>query len=267
MAETTPPRTPIIGISLKMYFSPSRTASYISSFAPIASAASALGVSTFVIPDFLSAASCAHTLNSVSTPNPSAPTGVGAQDCFWEEEGAFTGEISPRHLAELGIRFVELGHAERRRIFSESDADVARKTAAAVKNSIIPVICVGEVDRDEDNIPSAVAFVADQIRAAVADIPTDAQIILAYEPVWAIGQPVPAPTSYINAVCSGLRSVLDAELGRKESARIIYGGSAGPGLFAELDPEAVDGLFIGRFGHDVKNFEIMVKEIAAKKYA
>ncbi|KAK9382779.1 Triosephosphate isomerase [Kockiozyma suomiensis] len=260
-----PKRTPIIGISLKMYFSPARTTSYISAFAPLATAASSLGVSTFVVPDFLSAPSCAAVLNATATPG-TGSTGAGAQDCFWEEEGAYTGEVSPKHLAEFGIKYVELGHAERRRIFHETDDEVALKTAAATKNGVIPIICVGEIDRDESNVPAAVEFVANQIRAAVKNVPLDSEIILAYEPVWAIGQPVPAPTSYINQVCAGLRSMLDQELGREKTARIIYGGSAGPGLFTELDPEAVDGLFIGRFGHEPKNFEIMVNEIAKKKY-
>ncbi|KAJ8102346.1 Triosephosphate isomerase [Lipomyces tetrasporus] len=258
-----PNRTPLIGMSLKMYFTPARTKQYLSSFVSISRAANSFGVTTFLIPDFLSLAAACTAL--VTTEDRRYTTGVGAQDCFWEDSGAYTGEISPWHLRELGVGYVEIGHAERRRIFHESDDDVAKKAAAAAKHGLIPVVCIGEVDRNESDIDCAVQFSVKQMAAAVRSVPVDSQVVFAYEPVWAIGQPAPAPTAYINAVCAGLRSYLDSD-GRKNSARIIYGGSAGPGLFTELDSETVDGMFIGRFGHDPENFEIIVREIASKKF-
>ncbi|KAK9372151.1 Triosephosphate isomerase [Lipomyces chichibuensis] len=256
-------RTPLIGMSLKMYFTPARTQRYLSAFVPIARSANAIGITTFLIPDFLSvAASCAAL---VTTEEQRYATGVGAQDCFWEDSGAYTGEISPAHLWELGVGYVEIGHAERRRIFRESGDDVAKKAAAAAKRGLIPVVCIGEIEPDESQIDFAVQYCVQQIDEAVRCVPLDSQVVFAYEPVWAIGQHNPAPTEYINAVCAGLRLHLDS-LGREKSARIIYGGSAGPGLFTELDIDAVDGMFIGRFGHEPTNFEIMVQEIATKKF-
>ncbi|KAK9464603.1 Triosephosphate isomerase [Lipomyces arxii] len=256
-------RVPIIGMSLKMYFSPSKTHTYLQAFEPIAVAAHEIGVNTFLIPDFLSVAEACKVL--VPTLRRRYITGVGAQDCFWEEDGPYTGEISVKHLAELNVGYVEIGHAERRRIFKETDADVAKKCAIAAKHGLIPVICIGDVEKDTDNIGSAIAFCVSQMKAALSDVEKDSEVIFGYEPVWAIGQPEPAPVAFINGVCEGLREFLDFD-GRQSTARILYGGSAKPGLFSALDPEAIDGLFIGRFGHDPDNFFSMVKEIAAKKY-
>ncbi|KAK9476114.1 Triosephosphate isomerase [Lipomyces japonicus] len=251
-------RRTFIGVSLKMYFSPSRTKAYVEEFAGLITRDyGAVAADIVVLPDFLTVAHAAHVVPS--------PGAVGAQDCFWQPSGAFTGEISPAHLAELGVRFVEVGHAERRDLLAESDEITAKKVASAVKAGLAPIICVGEpVRRDVD---AAAEFVNAQVTAALAQIETvadssagQAQVVLAYEPVWAIGQPEPAPVSYINAVAAKIRHHVDANLSSVASIRIIYGGSAKPGLVSLLNPEVLDGLFIGRFGHQVSQFKIMLDE-------
>jgi triosephosphate isomerase len=180
------------------------------------------------------------------------PVLLGAQDLSWEDRGAFTGEVSGRQLAQVGCRYVEIGHAERRRLFHEDDRMLAAKVAAAFRNELTPILCVGEPD--DVGVDAAVEFCIRQLESLVASVSGapgsgDAPaVVVAYEPVWAIGAEKPASTEHIRGVCSALKSWLGARpaLG---GSRVIYGGSAGPGLFGELG-SAVDGLFLGRFAHD-----------------
>lgn len=157
---------------------------------------------------------------------------VGAQDVFWAERGPYTGAVSGADLAALGCRYAVVGHAERRRLFGEDDAVVAAKTAAALRNGLTPVICVGEASPG----PGAVGECLRQLDAAAPSAPA----IVAYEPVWAIGAAEPAGPDHIAGVCHALRD---------RGHAVIYGGSAGPGLLTKLGG-AVDGLFLGRFAHD-----------------
>lgn len=172
---------------------------------------------------------------------------VGSQDLSWEDSGPFTGEVSGSMLAEMGCRYAEVGHAERRRLFHEDDAVVALKTAAAVRNGLVPILCVGEqirLDAEE-----ALATCSEQLACAVSGLSNDepGRIIVAYEPVWAIGASQPAPASHIQTVCGGIRRALEAMPVARAS--VLYGGTAGPGLLGELLP-SVDGLFLGRSAHD-----------------
>jgi triosephosphate isomerase (TIM) len=174
--------------------------------------------------------------------------GVGGQNLYAADAGAFTGEVSGAQLREVGCRFVEVGHAERARLFGETESDVSAKLAAAWRNGLCPILCIGEPGRGEPG--AAAGWCADTLdrllSAAAADgIPGD--IVVAYEPVWAIGRADAASVGHIAAVTAAMRARL-----RRHSlgdARIIYGGSAGPGLLTELG-DAVDGLFLGRFAHD-----------------
>lgn len=254
-----PARRPLVGTSLKMYFSPSRTAAYLDSVVPLGALASSLGIDAFVIPDFLAIASASASLAS-------SPVLLGAQDCCWENEGAFTGEVSPKHLKELGVHFVELGHAERRRYLGETDALVARKAGAACRNGLVPLVCIGE--KEDKGVDAAVEECRPQVESLLAAVPPDAEVVLAYEPVWAIGQPKPAGAAYVVAVTKRLRAMAEQFEGadgrpRTGLVRILYGGSAGPGLFAHLR-EGVDGLFLGRFAHDVANLEQVMREVGAR---
>lgn len=185
------------------------------------------------------------------------PLVLGAQNTGWAD-GPWTGEVAPSMLAELGVGLVELGHAERRKHFAEDDAMVARKVAAAVTAGLRPLLCVGEPGH---STPAAAAqFVYEQIAAAVAgNWQAASAMIVAYEPVWAIGAPEPADAGYISGVVHALRRLL-AQHGMAELP-IIYGGSAKPGLLPELDH--VSGLFLGRFAHEAVNFGAVLDEALA----
>jgi len=179
---------------------------------------------------------------------------VGAQDCSWAPVGAFTGELPAEVLREVGVRVVELGHAERRSMFHEDDTTVRRKAAAAARAGLMPMVCVGESERL--GVPAAIQTCLSQVDAALADVPESRPAVVAYEPVWAIGAEEPADARHIRAVCAAIRTSL---AGRGYSGRVIYGGTAGPGLFATVYPD-VDGLFLGRRAHDVTAFaEVLVE--------
>lgn len=186
--------------------------------------------------------------------------------------GALTGEVSPDLLAELGVGLVEIGHAERRRLFGEDDAVVAEKTAAVAAAGMTPLLCIGEHERQ--SVPEAVEFCFGQVDSALGATVPAGDVVIAYEPVWAIGAAEPAPASYVNDVVSGLRERLAGRLGASGGTgsgrtgsgsgaphagpAILYGGSAGPGLLPRLD--AVDGLFLGRFAHEPANLGAVLDE-------
>ncbi|PZQ90708.1 MAG: triose-phosphate isomerase [Leifsonia xyli] len=230
-----------VGVSLKMYFGHRAAREWAAEVADLAATNPAVAdgtVELFVVPGYLQ---LLPTLEAVG----GTRVLVGAQDASEHDAGAFTGEVSPAELAEIGVRLVEIGHAERRRLYGETDAVVARKTAAALRNGLVPLICVGEPEQlaDED----AVAYVTAQLLSALAAAPAG-RVIVAYEPVWAIGAPAPAPARHIRRITSWLRELL-AELPGRGGSTVIYGGSAGPGLLTELGDD-VDGVFLGRFAHD-----------------
>lgn len=237
-----------VGVSLKMYFDLEKTAEYIRDCTPLATHALTHNVDIFIIPDFLSlpAASTALRLEASSIR-------LGAQDCFWEDFGAYTGEVSPAVLKSIGCSIVELGHAERRRLFNETDEQVAKKAAAAERNSLTPLVCIGE--QYQGPVEQAVQECKPQIESVLAA--TQGEIIFAYEPVWAIGQPAPASAEYVVAVVQALRGICGERL-----VRFLYGGSAGPGTFEGLR-EGIDGLFLGRFGHDPQQFRDVITEVGA----
>lgn len=183
---------------------------------------------------------------------------VGAQDLFWEDRGAYTGAVSGADLRQAGCTFVEIGHAERRSVFGEGDDVVRRKLAAAVRNGLVPIVCVGEASDQDDAADACLAQLASALEGLEA--PVD-EIVVAYEPVWAIGALDPAPDEHVAEVVSALRGALERDE-RVAAASVIYGGSAGPGLLTRLG-RGVDGLFLGRFAHDAERFEDVVAEAAA----
>ncbi|KAH8167492.1 hypothetical protein CIB48_g760 [Xylaria polymorpha] len=264
-------RRRLVGVSTKMYFSFARTTTYISTLLkllselPAEALASLQDIDIFVIPDHISLTSVISQLRSG---NP-VPILAGAQDAFHEDAGAFTGEVSPAVLAEVGCRILELGHAERRRLFGETDETTGKKAAAAARNGLVPLVCVGERTKPP-TVPAAETLdrqaalpeIRVQVEAVLEAVPDAAEVILAYEPVWAIGAAAPASASYVVAVA---RAIGDFECVRRRpagSTRILYGGSAGPGLFERLS-DGVDGLFLGRFAHDPEQFVKTILEVAA----
>ena len=187
-----------------------------------------------------------------------APVAFGAQDLFWEDRGAYTGAVSGADLADMGARFAEIGHAERWAVFGETDGVIAQKVAAAVRSGLTPWLCIGEPEAGDAE--TAAAFCIAQLEASLAalDMPTD--LVVAYEPVWAIGQAEAADPAHIQHVVQALAARL-ADDSRITHARVVYGGSAQVGTLATLHGSA-DGLFLGRFAHDTTAFAAILDEAA-----
>ena len=242
-----------VGVSLKMYLGHRQAIDWFASVAEIAAAHPAVlsgDVELFVIPTYLQILPALDAFADTLVR-------VGAQDAADVDAGAFTGEVSPAELAEVGVELVEIGHAERRKLFGETDEIVASKTRAALRNGLTPVLCIGESNHLGEAEAAEVTIA--QLGSALADAPAG-PVIVAYEPVWAIGAPEPAPVAHIQAVCAALRGALDFLPGRAGSA-VIYGGSAGPGLLTALGA-SVDGLFLGRFAHDPASLAAVIDEAA-----
>lgn len=238
-----------VGVSTKMYLGYQSSLDWLTAVRDIVAARTPLptGLTVFVAPSF-------PVLESARSILAGSGVVLGAQNCS-VAGGALTGEVSPALLAELGVSLVEIGHAERRLLFGETDAVVAVKTAAAASALLTPLLCVGETVRG--NPAAAAQFCFEQITVALGEaVPVDT-VVVAYEPVWAIGAAEPAEPNYVNAVVDRLRELLQQRVGGGRP-RIIYGGSAGPGLLPRLD--AVDGLFLGRFAHDPAGFGQVLDE-------
>ncbi|MDO6657914.1 MULTISPECIES: triose-phosphate isomerase [Bacillaceae] len=183
---------------------------------------------------------------------------VGAQNMHFEENGAFTGEISPVALNDLGVGYVILGHSERRELFGETDEVVNQKTHSAFKHNLTPIICVGEtLEQRESNVTEDV--VKEQVQKAIAGLTNEqvAQSVIAYEPIWAIGTGKTATSDQANDVCAFIRGVLKDETSDEtaNAVRIQYGGSVKPGNIDELMGKSdIDGALVGGASLDAKSF-------------
>ena len=186
---------------------------------------------------------------------------LGAQDLSAHDSGAYTGEVSGASLAKLDVRYVLVGHSERRTLHAEDDAVVATKVAAAQRNGLVPVICVGETADDlETHGPSAVPVA--QLRASLAEVPATADIVVAYEPVWAIGSGKAATAEQAEQVCAALRDALVELVGadRAAATRILYGGSVkSTNIASFLREPNVDGALVGGASLDVDEFARIVR--------
>lgn len=187
---------------------------------------------------------------------------VGAQNCAPIEKGAMTGEVPISLLEEIGCTYIELGHAERKEFFNETDPMVAQKVALCEKYDLTPIVCIGEKQSDIDSGQSEMTLKS-QVQWALELVsePFRKRVILAYEPVWAIGQAESADKDYIDKTHKLLRQIVRDSYSNElaDSIRIIYGGSVSPKTASELSTvEDVDGLFIGRFGLSGEGFEAIV---------
>ena len=212
----------------------------------------------FVIPPFTAVREVKHLLDATSVK-------VGAQNMHWADAGAWTGEISAPMLRDCGLDLVELGHSERRAHFGETDETVGLKVASAVRHGLIPLICIGETLSDRDS-GRADDILARQTRAALARLEgaqRAAPILLAYEPVWAIGEHgVPASADYADARHARIAEVAADALGRR--APILYGGSVNFDNCASLiSSPHIDGLFIGRSAWNVEGYLEILRRVAA----
>jgi triosephosphate isomerase len=215
-------------------------------------------IEVFVIPTFLAIDAATRIVKETNS-----GLKIGAQDCCWEDSGAFTGEVSPFHLKDLGTSYVEIGHAERREIFMETDEMVSKKTAAIIRNNMRPILCIGE-EKKPDKIDIALKFLEYQLIEGLSRI-NDADIknvVIAYEPVWAIGASASAPLDYLSEAMGFLRNLLNRKYGNKcgDAQDIIYGGSVTPESAKDiLALPANDGIFVGRSALNVDYFKSMIK--------
>jgi triosephosphate isomerase len=190
---------------------------------------------------------------------------VGAQNMHWAEDGAWTGEISPLMLKDCGLDIVELGHSERREFFNETDETVGLKVEAAVRHGIIPLICIGETLAEREAGRATETLTA-QVTGALGKL-SPAQkskpILLAYEPVWAIGaNGIPATSDYADARQAEIIATAESLLNRRIPC--LYGGSVNPGNAAELITcPHIDGLFIGRSAWNVAGYLDILARVAA----
>jgi triosephosphate isomerase len=189
------------------------------------------------------------------------PLRFGAQDVSAHESGAYTGEISAAFLARLECRYAIIGHSERRTLHGETDEIVAAKASAALKAGIVPLICVGETAEDLEQHGASAVPVA-QLRAALTGVPAGSEIVVAYEPVWAIGSGQAATPDQAEQVAAALRAVL-AEVSGEETAaatRILYGGSVKSSNIASFMREPnVDGALVGGASLDVAEFSAIAR--------
>lgn len=184
---------------------------------------------------------------------------MGAQNMHWEEQGAFTGEISPTMLKEIGIDLIEIGHSERRQYYNENDYAVNKKVRAGLAHGFIPLVCVGEQLIDKEyNVTEEV--IGRQVKIALDGISSEdaKKIWLAYEPVWAIGNAgIPAEPSYAGKIHTHIRNVLIGLYGEETASKIpvLYGGSVNhDNAEALIKQPNVDGLFVGRTAWDAQSF-------------
>lgn len=243
-----------VGVSLKTYFGHERARAWcddVSARVRDHSAVATGAVALFVTPTYLQVLPAIAAFEGT-------PVRIGGQDVSADGAGAFTGEVTATELAEVGAAIAEIGHAERRRLFGETDDVVAAKTRAALRSGLTPLLCIGEAEQQA--AASAATVAVDQLRSALDGADAGA-VIVAYEPVWAIGAPEPAGHDHIRVVAAALRAAVEADPDRAGSV-VIYGGAAGPGLLTALG-DAVDGVFLGRFAHDPEALMRVLDEAAA----
>jgi len=187
---------------------------------------------------------------------------VGGQDLYWQEEGAFTGEVSPSMLKDAGCRYVIIGHSERRQFFGETNEAVNKKIKAALKCGLTPIVCVGE-NLQEREANNTFKVIEDHINNGLLDISASdvLQLVIAYEPVWAIGTGKTATGEQAQEVHKFIRDLLKKNYGKEvaDSVRIQYGGSVKPENITELmNKPDVDGALVGGASLKAESFTAIV---------
>lgn len=188
---------------------------------------------------------------------------LGAQHCHFEDKGAFTGEVAPVFLAKLSVKYVICGHSERRELFAETDEMVQKKVSAVVAHKMIPIVCVGETLAEREQNKTLVKVLG-QLRAGLAKLTPEqaATIVVAYEPIWAIGTGKTATTADAQEVCHAIRQEIGVLFGAETAAalRIQYGGSVKAANIAELMRQTdIDGALVGGASLDPDEFARIVQ--------
>lgn len=250
------PRPLLMGSNLKMYKTAGQTKEYLAALQELTADIPRTELQLFIIPSFTSLPAAVEQVDQDLIR-------IGAQNVFWEDQGAWTGEISPLMLKDLGVGLVELGHSERREHFGDTDLTVQRKVQAVLRHGMHALICVGETAQEKE-LGVGTERLRAQVKIALHGVPEGAldQIWIAYEPVWAIGEKgVPAEAPYANEMHGVIRQVLkELYPNRGADVPILYGGSVNldnAESFA-AQPE-VDGLFVGRSAWEAARFNEMIR--------
>ncbi len=246
-------RRRVIAGNWKMFKTQAETRAFFSAFAPLVAASKHCDI--VVAPPFTALAAAAEAARGTAI-------GISAQNLYWEREGAFTGELSAAMLLEAGCRYVIIGHSERRQFFGETDETVAKKTRAALAAGLTPIVCVGELlaEREAGNTE---AVLRRQFQGGPGALTTEefSRILVAYEPVWAIGTGRVATPEIAAAAHRVLRHCAEQKFsaGAASVLRILYGGSVKPdnvqGLMAQ---DELDGALVGGASLDPKSFAAIV---------
>lgn len=244
-------RRPYVAANWKMNKTASEADEFLDAFLPTQTAD---GAEVVLCPPWLA-------LQRVAERCAGTPVAVAAQNMFYEDSGAFTGEVSAPMLLDIGVDGTILGHSERRQFFGETDEALARKVPKAIEAGLEPILCVGEsqAERESDDTESVLSH---QVLTDLAEIHTDdlAKVVIAYEPVWAIGTGLTASPGQAQDACEFIRNLLRSRDPRKaEEVRILYGGSVKPGNAEELlSLPDIDGALVGGAALDPADFGAIV---------
>ena len=234
-------RKPLLAGNWKMYKTPADTKAFFEKFIPLVAGSAHAEVA--ICPPFVAIAAAVDATAGSNV-------GVGGQDCYWtNKEGAFTGEVSPAMLKAAGCEWVIIGHSERRQFFGETDESVCKKTVAAIEAGLKPIVCVGELLEERESGRTN-DVLKTQFDGGMAPLSAEqfAQIVIAYEPVWAIGTGKVATPEIAEDAHKVIRGLVEAKFGKSaaDAVRILYGGSVKPdnvkGLMAQPD---IDGALVG----------------------
>jgi triosephosphate isomerase (TIM) len=247
-------RRPLVAGNWKMNLTESGAVDHLSRLLPLLQDAGPAEVA--VAPAF-------PCLRAVADRLAGSEVSLAAQDIHWEEKGAYTGEVAPAMLSELGVRLVLVGHSERRSMFGDTDERVRRKVDAVRRHDMIPVLCVGERESERDE-GRTLDVVERQLRLGLAGVRgvRGEEVVVAYEPVWAIGTGRTATPEQVNEVHRMVREQLGAMYGNRAAAhvRILYGGSVTPANAAALlSLDEVDGALVGGASLDAEGFTEIVR--------
>jgi len=252
---STAKRRRIIAGNWKMYKNQAETRAFFAALKPLV--AGVTDCDMVVAPPFTNIPAAVEAAQGTAI-------AISAQDVFWEREGAYTGQISPEMLVEAGCRYTIIGHSERRQFFGETNETVFKKTQAALTAGLTPIVCIGEMlaDREVGNTETVIEI---QFKGSVGTLTAEqfSRILIAYEPVWAIGTGRTATPEIAAAVHKFVRQCASAEFtaGHASALRILYGGSVKPdniqGLMAQ---EELDGALVGGASLDPHSFASLVKD-------
>lgn len=246
-------RTPVIAGNWKLFKSIGESVALVNELKALVTGAR--NVEIVVAPVFTA-------LSRVSDAVSGSNINLAAQDCFWEEEGAFTGEVAPKLLKDAGCSHVIIGHSERRQFFGETDATVNKKVKAVISAGLTPIVCVGETLEERES-GRTFSVIETQIQNSLAGISAEAvaQLIIAYEPVWAIGTGKTASDEQAQEVHFFIRGLIARlfSLTASDAVRILYGGSVKPdnvkGLMTQVD---IDGALVGGASLKADSFAAIV---------